>query len=248
MTSLRDAAQAFAAQAKVDEWETSQPWNASKAAIAAGEVPGIRYDANASRGFTAHWDAESGEIVVNDSFFDGSELGRRVLLYHEAGHAIANEMTVDERRTLGTALVGRSPFAHSNDQHSQKSPVEIFADAYAALLTGSAHLSGGDPVVDRLFTAVEAAADRLGMPSGSRQAPTWDEWRPTGTGWDQRPAPGHAMTVTQATTRRFTWQVIAGERPDGTTRIRRGEATTRKKAQEASQTAYAELMSEEPEG
>lgn len=238
-------ARQFVETSGIKNWEQTKPWDRSASDFEAGRVPGFNLDPHAARGYSARW--QDDHINLNRSVFDGSTPeSRRSLFYHEAGHGVAGEVSTTHK-DLAPLL---APFKHGNHyvspfggvqgEHGHADePSEILADAYAALMDGTAGRYTG-PGTDELFKTTQEAARTLGYPTGDRNAkpgpPTHEDWRQQGADTFVKRPGGDMVQVRQAGPRQFRWSVFTqdGRSAQGTTA---GKGT----AQKAADAAHARL-------
>ena len=114
----------------VPTWGSSRPWLGTREQIAAGQFPGISVGSPRGTELASY---QGGQVVVKDSWFAQPEGARRAILYHEAGHGLA------DAALLGTARHGldspldllgwpkASWLGHNYD--------EIVAEAYSVIWT-----------------------------------------------------------------------------------------------------------------
>lgn len=239
------ATRKFVKESGINDWERTKPWERPEADFAAGKVPGFQMPTGAARGFSARWEGD--HINLNPATFDGSTpASRRSLFYHEAGHGVAGEVSTTlkdvgpllEPFKHGSGYV--SPFGGVKGEHGHADlPGEILADAYAALMDGTAGRYR-QPGTDKLFSTVQDAARRLGYPTGDRHAnpgpPTHEDWRQEDDMLVRRPG-GDIVQVKQEGRGKYRWSVFTGSG-----RSNQGTATTRKAAQAAVNAAHARIV------
>lgn len=164
------------------DWERTRPWDAlTREAVQRGDAPGFRYSSISHGEDASH--GEDGRVVLTDKFFGHPSTARRAILYHEAGHALSDQMLRDGS---GFDLFDRVPErtwgpSGVRDFNGQSTPGEAAAEAYSVL-------NSTDPAdrewatrmgMDDYLLGVADEAERHGFPI---------QWRP------ESPIPERAIT------------------------------------------------------
>jgi hypothetical protein len=253
----------FLAAATLSDWERTKPWARPWADVEAGLVGGLRVKPDMSPGISAMWMGD--HIAISPSMRERWDSGdpfdaavRRALLWHEAGHAADAEVVATvgdigplmapfrrEGSVESTNLRGygrilhRSPWGIPDEPTHSDRPNEILADAYQALALGEAWRTADVDGVPELYAAVNAAAERLGMPTFGWDKPPveeFDDWRKVGDRYQRRPG-GHLAEVRRQDGQ---WSWVA--QTAGVEFVTGGQERTRRAAQERADVALDRLV------
>jgi 2'-5' RNA ligase len=155
-----------------NDWETTKPWEASAAEIAAGKYEGIRYNPDAWYLARNNFD---GTISVGPSWdkrFPGDTeedhiKGKRLLMYHEAGHTVSNVIF----NSFPDWVKVLQPFSDDSDAPISvrstfgfgQNHEEWLSDRYADLMTFGDG-SYESPEYITLYAMVRHFAEQIGFP------------------------------------------------------------------------------------